>query len=182
MAALIRLLALVSVMLAVALPQTGEYQLKCEVLVRFASFVEFPEWAFADDESPLVIGVFGDDPFGPLLEQTTAARRVKGRRIEVRRIPDLENLAAFGPPHVLFVPRSQRAFYNAIFELLADLPVLSVGEEPTFARDRGVVNLLISDNRPELEIANEHAVAVGLRISSQLLNMVHIIDTAAPVR
>jgi hypothetical protein len=180
MATLIRLLALGPALLLGFAPQAGEYQLKGELLVRFADFVVYPEGTFADEDSPFVIGVFGDDPFGALLEQTTEARRVKGRRIEVRRFASLADLAAFGAPHVLFVPQSERPNYREVFDALEGQPVLTVGEEATFARDRGMINLTITEARPHLEIANHRAEAVGLRISPQLLSISEILHTDAP--
>jgi len=152
-------------------PQTAEYALKGELLIRFADFVEFPDEAFASSDAPFVIGVFGSDPFGDVLEETVRDRRIDGRSIIIARFADLDELTASGAPQVLFIPTSARANYEAIFEFLAGLPVLTVGEEPSFARGQGLVNLLIADSRPQLEIANERADAKGLTISSQLLRM-----------
>lgn len=171
MAPLISFVVLATAFAVGAPAQTAEYALKGELLVRFADFVEFPDDAFEASDSPLVIGVFGEDPFGTVLEDTVRERRVNDRSIIIARFSNLDELMAFGAPQVLFIPASERDSYEAIFELIEGQPVLTVGEEPSFARNRGLVNLLITDNRPQLEIANERADARRLTISSQLLRI-----------
>src|ERR1700744_2916631 len=47
-----------------------EYQLKAAFLYNFAQFTDWPENAFADTNAPIVIGIFGSDPFGPALPET----------------------------------------------------------------------------------------------------------------
>src|SRR5437867_1187382 len=50
-----------------------EYQVKAVFLFNFAQFVEWPPAAFADDKSPIVIGILGDDPFGAYLDEVVRA-------------------------------------------------------------------------------------------------------------
>ena len=47
---------------------TKEYQVKAAFLYNFTKFVEWPEQSFAGTNSPLLIGVFGKDPFGGELQ------------------------------------------------------------------------------------------------------------------
>ena len=51
-----------------------EYQLKAVFLYNFAQFTEWPADAFADEKSPIVIGIVGTDPFGATLEDTIRAK------------------------------------------------------------------------------------------------------------
>ena len=57
-----------------------EYQLKAVFLYNFAQFTEWPTNVFADDKSPIVIGIVGTDPFDgvfrtPFAMKTWAATR-----------------------------------------------------------------------------------------------------------
>src|SRR5690242_13839245 len=45
-----------------------EYQIKAEFIYNFAQFIEWPGSAFASPDAPFVIGILGDDPFGPRFE------------------------------------------------------------------------------------------------------------------
>ena len=47
---------------------SAENQLKAVFLFNFAQFVEWPPSAFHEPADPIVIGVLGDDPFGPYLD------------------------------------------------------------------------------------------------------------------
>src|SRR5882724_8451605 len=70
-----------------------EYQLKAVFLYNFAQFTDWPESAFADEKSPIVIGVLGSDPFGPALNDTIRDEKVRGRPLVVehyRRADDIK--------------------------------------------------------------------------------------------
>ena len=64
--------------------RASEYQVKAVFLFNFAQFVDWPASAFPDATAPLVIGVLGDDPFGPYLDETVRGETVRGRPLETR--------------------------------------------------------------------------------------------------
>src|SRR5690349_16377064 len=75
--------------------EASEYQVKAAFICNFAKFVEWPTNTFATPNSPLVIGVFGDDPFDGYLESTAKKiGDISGHPLEVRKITftaDLKN-------------------------------------------------------------------------------------------
>ena len=74
---------------------SDEYQIKAACLLNFAQFIEWPAAAFPASETPITVGVLGDDPFGPILEQTFQDESVQGRKLVVKRsrqIDDLKNV------------------------------------------------------------------------------------------
>ena len=50
----------------------NEYKIKAVFLYNFAKFVEWPPNVFPDANTPFVIGVLGQDPFGSYLEDTVS--------------------------------------------------------------------------------------------------------------
>src|SRR5258708_974050 len=68
-----------------------EYQIKAVFLYKFATYVRWPPSAGADAAAPFVIGVIGQDPFGPALNQVVQNQQVQGRAILVRRVGRLED-------------------------------------------------------------------------------------------
>src|SRR6266852_4378714 len=66
-------------------PASPEYQLKGVFLFNFAQFVEWPPTAFPEPQTPLVIGVLGEDPFGPYLDETVRGEKVNNRPLVVQR-------------------------------------------------------------------------------------------------
>ena len=62
-----------------------EYQIKAVFLFNFLQFVDWPAASFPDDATPLRIGVLGDDPFGPALEEAVRGESIRNRGLVVRR-------------------------------------------------------------------------------------------------
>ncbi|MCC7261877.1 MAG: YfiR family protein [Candidatus Latescibacteria bacterium] len=146
----------------------SEYQVKAAFLYKFARFIEWPATSFADTASALVIGILGDDPFGPMLDQAIAGKLVQGRPLQILRLDHLDQVPRC---HILFVGRQRDPKTAQILSLVGGHPVLSVGEADDFARAGGVIHLLVDDQRVFFEINTEAAQRAGLRISSQLLKL-----------
>ena len=66
-------------------PQFSEYEIKGAFLAKFAMFVDWPEKTFPDKQSPAVIGVLGEDPFGPQFEAALSKGSLNGRPFALKR-------------------------------------------------------------------------------------------------
>lgn len=152
--------------------QAQEYEVKAAYLYNFAKFVDWPGWAFPDEDAPVVLGVLGENPFGGALD-ALAGKAVKGRPLAVRRARRLDDL---GPVHVLFIADSERARLPVIFEALRGRPVLTVGEMPGFARQGGMINLISAEGSVRFEINRGETLRAGLEVSSKLLRLATLVD------
>lgn len=144
-----------------------EYQIKAAFLYNFAKFVDWPEEP-AGTSAPLVIAVFGRDPFGPSLEQTVAGKTVNGRPLLIRRTSRLEELL---PCHILFVSSSEKRRLNQIWQALDNASVLTVSDMEEFLGLGGAVGFLIEESKIRSGINLQAARRTGLRISSRLLSL-----------
>src|SRR5689334_22952716 len=54
----------------------SEYQLKAAYIFHFAQFIDWPSAAFGTEGAPLVIGILGENPFGPALERTVHGKNL----------------------------------------------------------------------------------------------------------
>lgn len=143
-----------------------EYQAKAAFLEKFCQFVEWPEHAFAGDGSPLVIGVFGENPFRDALENLAAKDTINGHAIVVRQIkspPDLKGC------HVVFIPASVKAREPEALASVSGLGILTVGETDDFIQHGGMINFVVDNSRIRFEINDAAARRAGLKISSKLL-------------
>jgi hypothetical protein len=147
---------------------TPEYQLKAAFLLNFANFVEWPAAAFAAPSDPLVLGVFGKDPFDGALQRGAQARVVRGRRILVRFVTDLESLRGC---HIVFFPAAEMHGYTKVASAISDLHILTVGEIPGFTDRGGTINFVIDDGRVRFEINSVVAEHRQLKMSSKLLQL-----------
>ena len=147
-----------------------EYEVKAVFLFNFAKFVTWPPEAFPSAESPVVIGVLGEDPFGQGLERLAAELRVQGRPLRVVRGHTAAELARC---HVLYISASERDRTGQILAALrqAGSTALTVGETEGFLGAGGVIRFLVEQNKVRFEISADAAARSRLAISSKLLSL-----------
>lgn len=152
-----------------------EYELKAVFLLNFTRFADWPDSAFTDAQSPLIIGVVGDNPFGSYLTDVVRGERVNGRPIVVRRYRTVADLQ---PSHILFVSRSEREHVRDILEALHGRTVLTVSDVDDFAARGGVIQFVTENNKIRLGINVDAAKAANVTISSKLLRSAEIVAPA----
>jgi|SRR5450432_1306688 hypothetical protein len=143
-----------------------EYKVKAAFLLNFTKFIEWPAAAFGESDSPIVICVLGDDPFGSTLDQTVAGEVVNGRGVAVQRIKEAPSPKSC---QVLFVSRPEK-------DVLKILPgggsgILTIGEGESFVHDGGMIAFVVENRRVRFSINQTAAENAGLKLSSRLLSV-----------
>src|SRR3989442_2101251 len=115
-----------------------EYQVKAVFLFNFAQFVEWPPAALAGANTPLIIGVLGENPFGGYLDETVRDEKVDNRLLEVQRYQRVEEIKTC---HILFISRSEATRLEPILASLKDRSVLVVGDADDFVQRGGMIRL-----------------------------------------
>lgn len=151
---------------------SDEYQLKAVFLYNFAHFTEWPPNALTDSNSPLVIGILGDDPFSGNLDDLVRGEKVNGHPLIVQRYQQVEDIKAC---HVLFVSRSEMKHLERIFTTLKNRSVLTVGDADGFAKRGGMIRFVNENNKIRFRVNVEAARAANLTISSKLLRAAEIV-------
>ena len=59
----------------------------------------------------------------------------------------------------------------SLLDTVANLPILTVGDQPNFCQRGGIINLLVLDGRVRFEIDLSRARRSGLKMDSQLLRL-----------
>jgi len=154
-------------------PPPTEYEVKAAFLLNFGRFVEWPSEALPDARVPLTVGVLGEDPFGPLLDQTLKDKSAQGHPVVVRRLEGLDEARRC---QILFVSASESGDVSQILRAVQGVPVLTVSEIPQFALRGGMVNFVVRENRVRFEINTAAATQARLKISSQLLKLALLIE------
>jgi hypothetical protein len=149
----------------------AEYRVKAAFLYNFARFVQWPSGSQAAGDA-FVITILGQDPFGPVLEETLLGKTVDQRSVVVRRVTHLEDL---GPSHIVFISDSERGRLPEIIAQIGTRAMLTVGETSHFAERGGVIRFKVDRERIRLEINLASAERSGLKISSQLLKIAHLV-------
>ena len=148
-------------------PLLYEYRIKAAFLYNFAKFIQWPESAFVDPESPVFICILGKDPLTGALKNLTA-KTVRGRRIVISHI---KNIRSVKECHILFVTKSEKTRANHIISKLKDSPVLTVSDMDDFVKAGGMIGMARAENKIRFRINLVSAQNSGLTISSQLLKL-----------
>ena len=145
-----------------------EYEVKAAFLYKLSLFVHWPESAFPDTGDPVVVGVLGRDPFGTVIDRTLEGKALRGRRLELRRYPRLEDLDFC---HILFIGSRDRAHVRRALDRVKGKPILTIGEADDFVADGGVLQFLTKRGTVRFRIGAESARRTGLNISAKLLHL-----------
>lgn len=149
-----------------------EYEVKAAFLYNFARFVTWPDTAFAKDNSPFIIGLFGTDPFGQTLSQTITGKTTQSRPFQIRHITKIEDATQC---HILFISDPPQKQLQALLHQMLSLPILTIGEQDGFCQIGGMINFVIEERHVRFEINPEAAERANLVISSRLLRLARIV-------
>ena len=153
---------------------SSEYQIKAVFLFNFAQFVEWPPQTFPETQTPLIIGILGEDPFGAALDETVRGEIVNNRYVVVERYRSVEEIKTC---HLLFISRTEAGRLQQIFASLKGRSILTVGEAEGFARLGVMIRFVTVKNKIRLKINLDAAKAANLTISSKLLRPAEIVTS-----
>jgi len=150
-----------------------DYQIKAVFLFNFAQFVEWPASAFSNSQTPLVIGVLGQDPFGSYLDETVRDERVNNRPLVVQRYRRAEDI---GTCHILFISRSETSRLGDVLDKVRGRNILTVSDGEGFSARGGIIQFVTTNNKVRLRINLAAARTAGLTISSKLLRPAELVN------
>ena len=157
--------------------QVGEYELKAAILYNLSRFVEWPTSAYADSQTPTVLCILGQDPFGNSLKTLGQKQDTNGRPVSIRQ---LKNENGIRDCHVLYISSSERKTVAQILARLKGSSVLTVGEMSQFAAQGGVIQFMLEDKQVHFQINLDAASRMALKISSRLLVLARIVKDQGP--
>lgn len=145
-----------------------EYQIKAAFLFNFGKFVEWPASASDVTTGNFVIGIYGSDPFGDDIDQLMKDERIQQMPIVVRRFTDMKTLDAC---HILFINLENPQKLRELIDFLDSKSILTVGQNPGFIENGGMITLLVENDQIRFEINKNAIDKSGLFVSSQLLKL-----------
>jgi hypothetical protein len=148
-----------------------EYLVKAAFLYNFAKFVEWPDKAFMDDQTPIILYILGKDPFGNALD-SLQNKTVKGRNLMITRLKDIHDSQQC---HILFISQSEKKNLARIFEKIKKWNVLTVSDIENFAQEGGIINFITKENKIRFAINVDAAQRSDLTVSSKLLKLAIIV-------
>ena len=146
-----------------------ELRVKAAFVYNFTQFITWPA-APAPGESPVIVGILGSDAMRPAIEEILRTKEQKSRRYEVR---------VFGNPdevrncRILFIdlPRPRVA---QVLKVLPHIGLLTIGVGEEFARQGGIISLVMDGNRVKFDLNLAAAERDSLKVDPTLLKLARV--------
>ena len=146
----------------------NEYAVKAAFLFHFGQFVEWPERAFQNANSPVVYCTIGEDPFHGALDETLKGKTIDARDLQVRHLKDGSEAQGC---HVAFIGKTGKRRVTDELASLGSNPVLTIGETEEFAKNNGMIAFCMEENKIRFNINLGAAEKANLKISARLLTL-----------
>lgn len=150
----------------------SEQELKAAALNQVVHFTRWPTGTFPEPESPLIIGIFGEDPFGSLLDELVKGEVASGHPVKVVRCFTPEAAAAC---HVVYVVDASQMSADRLLRVLGNKSILTVSDDEGFVDHGGIVCLTVRNNRIRILANLEAARRADITLSSKLLRLAEIV-------
>ncbi|PTY08170.1 hypothetical protein DB347_00865 [Opitutaceae bacterium EW11] len=154
-------------------PIASEQELKAAALYQVLHFTRWPPERMGAPDSPLVVGVFGENRFAPLLQELVKQEKVSGHPVIITRCFTVESAAAC---HAVFVSGAEDRTTERLLAHMQGRGVLTVGDNELFAERGGSVCLTVRDDRIRVLVNLGAARRDGIVLSSKLLRLAEIVE------
>jgi hypothetical protein len=149
-------------------PGSGSVEAKAEAIHKVVRFVKWPASRFILAESPLVVGVWGDERMDKALALRMKDVVIEEHSVQVRACQSLSTAKAC---HVVYVGIAAGSLRASDLEQLMESGTLTVGSGPEFLERGGMIRLWWQDEKVRFKV-NTKAVRRGrIEISSELLKL-----------
>jgi len=146
-----------------------EANLKAAFIYNFTKYID---WGNYNDRNEFVIDVLGDTTIANSLEQIAKEETINNKPIVVHV---LENPSQAVDCDILFISKNCHFTLDKILPLVGK-GVLTVSEQPGYARQGTAFNSIIVNNKLKFEANLKAISSAGLKAGSQLLKLARIIE------
>jgi len=168
-----------------------EYEVKSAFIFNFLKFIDWPGEKTAANNNQIIIGIIGEDPFGPAAnvfkDKSVEDHKLVVKRFEsfeqIRKLSEKdknESIDALKRCHLLFICQSEQKQLHDIIEIVCNSSVLTVADTDGFIEAGGIINFFTEDNKIRFDINQAAAEKTGLKIRSQLLRLAKRVVTELP--
>lgn len=167
--------------------QYKEYEVKAAFMYNFLKFVDWPGEKMSRSGKQIVIGIIGDDPFGPAVD-VFKDKTVEDHSLVIKRFEGLQRINEMSERDrqqkveelkgccLLFICSSEQMKIREIIDIVGKDGVLTVGDTGGFIESGGAINFFLEDNKIRFDISIPAVEKAGLKIRSQLLRLAkHVI-------
>jgi hypothetical protein len=148
--------------------KASEFEVKAAYLYNFGRFVQWSQAAAASKGNSFPICVFGQDPFGTVLDTTLSGESIDGKAVVAKRVSKAQDALDC---RVLYISASEDSRLKDILVGLDKAGVLTVSDIPQFSQRGGMIQFVVVANKIRFEVNLTSAQEAGLTLSSDLLKV-----------
>lgn len=150
-----------------------ESQVHAVFLYNITKFINWPDSAFDDAQSPIQICTLGKTPVADYLSKIIDGDRVKGRLLASKKI---ESVAASHGCHILFLTPISARLHADNLANLRESSMLLVSTTDNFVENGGMLTLRQTGKRIKPVINLQAVRKANINISSKLLRLSTIVN------
>lgn len=143
----------------------SEFHVKAAYMFLFGKYITWPE----DLPPDFTIGVYGPDPFGPILEEVLAGKHMRKRPFAIKRFSDKDDVKGC---QILYIAQGT-PIEKKDLDLWNRGGILTIGETPKFLEKGGAISFILNENRVHFSVNLRAIQSLKLKPSSQLLKIAH---------
>lgn len=147
-----------------------EHEIKATYLYNFAKFTEWPVGK-RPAGAPLIICIFGGDPFRGSLAKLTRGKSIETHPLAVQHLSSLENVRNCD---ILFVSAMESKNFQKQRAALPLQSTLIVGETADFLENGGQIQFFIEESKVRFAVHLPAVEKAGLKIDARVLNIAKI--------
>lgn len=153
--------------------QVGEYHIKAVFLYNLTHFVNWPQDC-VQEGGEFIIGIYGPDPFGSIIDQAVSGERKYNKPIAIKRYSQLTELHPKSC-NILFIHSSKIGDWNNIHQQIEGRPVLTVADTAGFPASGGMITLIKAGKKIHIEVNHSAVQESGLSMSAKLLSLARLV-------
>jgi hypothetical protein len=146
----------------------SEEKVEAAYLHKFLNYADWPPPAFAQADTPYVIGVAGDDTVADELARIAAGRSVNNRGVIVKRLLPGDTVNGL---HMLYIGRGERARLAQWLHQAKGRPILTVSALDGALEQGSIINFRIVEDRVRFELSLDAAEQSSIRLNSRLFSV-----------
>lgn len=148
--------------------------LKAAYLYKIIKFIEWPDNAFSTPSSTFNLCVVGENPFEEYF-YGLANQKVQGHTLYIEYQENDENITEC---HMLYIAIAEKNSVITLIKKIQKLPILTVSDSPSFAKNQGMIGFIANKNRIGFEINLSAVLSSNISIRAELLEVAYKVITS----
>jgi hypothetical protein len=154
--------------------QSSEYTMKAIAFEKLSLFVTWQADALKNNPSQeFVIAVFGQHPFGDILDEVYKNKKIKNRKVKIVYVNNIKQLKDC---QILFVSKTSLNELQKVLNYVKGKSVLTISDTDGFAKAGCMINFYLYENKLHFEINQKVMIDEGFTIDYLLLRVCKIIN------